>query len=98
MVASDAGQWLSVARLGTSPAAQLRGRIRRVTADEVKIEAHRSTITMDDARGLAARLPAGQFQPPAAAFVPGRGYVILAGERRWAAMLLRNEPLFIVRV
>lgn len=69
-----------------------------MTADEVKVEPHRAKLSLDELRTLARSLPSGQFQPPAATYVAGRGYVVLAGERRWGAMLLRDEPLFIVKI
>jgi hypothetical protein len=59
----------------------------KLKAADVVIRAHRRTLT--GVEELAARL--GRFSGPAVAYEPGTGYVLLAGERRFAAHVRRGD-------
>jgi hypothetical protein len=100
MVATDGRRWLSVDRLGAKPEAVLRGASRQVVeASALHTEPYRSDL--GDVGSLIAAAQRGlRLIPPAAVIIPGKGFTVIGGERRTAALLqagARSITLYTVR-
>ena len=84
MVATDGRRWLSVDRLGAKPEAVLRRAARQVVeVTSLHTEPHREHL--GDLGPLIGAHQRSVGVEPAAVIVPGKGYMIIGGERRVAA-------------
>lgn len=81
---------LSRERLGEEPADYLRRvEVRKLPIGEVASRAHRARLDRDRVSHLANKADA--FLGVAVAYEPGFGYVLIGGEHRFAAAVLRGE-------
>lgn len=84
MVATDRGRLLCVDRLGAKPEAVLRRAARQVVeVTALHTEPHRGNL--GDLGALIGAHQRSEVLEPAAVVVPGKGYLVIGGERRLAA-------------
>jgi len=101
MVASDERRWLSVGRLGADPQTHLdRLGTQRLSANTVYTWAHRSRLgDLSEIEDVVSRFG---LLPPMVALLPRRGWIVLGGERRfaaWVGMYGGNRvPVYVANV